>query len=286
MERRLSTRVASALDERIIRGELGEESLGLLSAITLLDEVDSTNLALQRLPPSSQHGHVIIAGQQSAGRGRRGKAWHSPSGCNIYLSIGWRFNDSTALTRLPLAVAVAVVRALRRAGVRECGIKWPNDILVDGRKLAGILVEVQRAGGGSVLAVVGIGINIGMPEDADARNSINQAWTDLSAHLAEPMTPCLRSRTGGLLIDELLPAMQHYADDGFQFFAADWTELDLLRGREIRLDTGKGSIEGVAVGISEGGGLLLARKTPSGAASVQEFVAGEVSVRFAETAAS
>jgi BirA family biotin operon repressor/biotin-[acetyl-CoA-carboxylase] ligase len=195
--------------------------------------------------------------------------------------MGWRFGGSVAgLTQLPLAVAVATVRALRRAGVRDGGIKWPNDVLVGGRKLAGILVELRRTGDDEALAVLGVGVNLGMPAGPEAQAAISQPWTEMSAHLLEPVTPDLRNRVCGLLIDELLMAIRSFSDSGFQSFASDWSELDVLRGQDISVDTGKEIFHGVAVGISDRGGLLVACETPTGTGNVKEFLAGEVSVRL------
>jgi len=269
------------LDAKVMRLQLTPVATALLVQLNLLDVVDSTNLALSRLPAEDQHGHVIIADRQTAGRGRRGRAWHSPSGCNIYFSLGWRFGGSVAgLTQLPLAVAVATVRALRRAGVRDCGIKWPNDVLDAGRKLAGILVELRRTGDDEALAIMGVGVNLGMPAGQETQSAISQPWTELSAHLLEPVMPDLRNRVCGLLMDELLMAALSFSESGFQGFASDWSELDLLRGKDVRVDTGRETFHGVAMGTSDRGGLLVACKTPAGTSHVQEFLAGEVSVRF------
>ena len=109
----------------------------------------------------------VLAECQTGGRGRREKSWHSPAGGNIYLSLGWWFRDCQwPLSTLPLIVAIAVCQALARAGLRGHGIKWPNDILVEGKKLAGILVEMQSAGSGPALAVIGVGLNVRMPSPA------------------------------------------------------------------------------------------------------------------------
>ena len=274
--------ISSVLDEEIIRSELGETSQALLREVQVLEEVDSTNLALQQLPRDSQHASALIADRQTAGRGRRGRSWHSPSGCNIYLSLGWRFTVPAAqLTQLPLAVAVASARALRRAGVNDCKIKWPNDLFVDGKKLAGILVELQGSVDREVLAVIGVGVNLGMSEDLDTQAVINQAWTEMSAHIVGPIASTLRSRVCGLLLDELLEAVKAFSESGFKSFVPDWSDLDLLRGKDVRLDTGNEIIDGVAMGVSERGGLLLACISPSGMGDVREFLAGDASVRLA-----
>src|SRR5690606_22869911 len=114
----------------------------------------------------------------SRGKGRRGRTWVSPLGRNIYFSLLWGFqNGVAALEGLSLLCAVAVVRALQRAGVDGLGVKWPNDVLRHGNKLAGILLEVQGDVTGPCRVVIGIGINVHMPASAGA--SIDQAYSDL-----------------------------------------------------------------------------------------------------------
>ena len=264
-----------------IRAELSPVSHSLLRHLSLLDDVDSTSLVLQRLPADEQHGHVVVADRQSAGRGRHGRSWHSPAGQNIYLSLGWHFQCAAgALAQLPLAAAVTVTRALRRAGVRSAVIKWPNDIQVDGAKLAGILVELRGPGTDQALAVIGIGVNVCMPAGGAGQPAIGQSWTDVCTQLDRPAGPDLRNRLCGILLDELLQNVVRYNVEGFYPFADDWNKWDALRGKEVRVVSTDETVEGRATGISDRGGLLVACAA-SGERQLREFFAGDVSVREA-----
>ncbi len=199
------------LEASIIRQQMAPESLAKLSQLTLLQEVDSTNTAVLRLPGDRQHAHAILAEQQTVGRGRRQRNWHSPAGGNIYLSLGWWFRESRwPLSTLPLVMATAVCGALDRAGLEGHGIKWPNDILIDGKKLAGILVELQSAGQGPALAVIGIGLNIRMPESSpgELKAAIDRPWTDLAAYLENNGADIDRNHVAALLLEELPAALE------------------------------------------------------------------------------
>ena len=263
-----------------IRAQLTPANQTLLRQLTLLQLVDSTSLALQRLPAQEQHGHAVVAEGQYAGRGRRGRSWYSPPGQNIYLSLGWNFQrDSATLTQLPLAIAVTVARALRRAGVHSSGIKWPNDIQVEGSKLGGILVELRNTAPEQALAVMGIGINVRMAADETCLPAMGQPWTDVCSHLIDPADAGLRNRLCGLLLDELLQGVGQFAAQGFRPFAADWSQWDALRGLVVTVAGANETVSGIAAGISASGGLLLDCQAPSGATQTREFFAGDVSVR-------
>jgi len=276
------TAATAALSPAHIRAELTAARQALLRQLTVLGTVDSTSLALQRFPLEEQHGHAVIAQQQSAGRGRRGRSWHSPAGQNIYLSLGWSFQRAAGtLTQLPLAAAVMVARALVRAGLRSPGIKWPNDIQVDGSKLGGILVELRSTGPEAALAVIGVGVNVCMPEDEGSRTAIGQRWTDVCAHLGQTADEGLRNRLCGMLIDELLGGLTHFSAAGFGSFASDWNRWDALRGRQVAVSGAHETVAGTAIGISDNGGLLVACTVASGEREVREFFAGDVSIRQA-----
>lgn len=263
-----------------IRAQLTAASQSLLRQLTVLQVVDSTSLVLQRLPAEEQHGHAVVADGQNSGRGRRGRSWYSPAGQNLYLSLGWNFQRAAAaLTQLPLAIAVTAARALQRAGVRSPGIKWPNDIQVDGRKLGGILVELHSAGQKQALAVIGIGINVRMRTDAACRIALDQPWTDVCSHLSRRAGAGLRNRLCGMLLDELLQGVEQFAAQGFRPFASDWSKWDALRGRKVTVASADETLVGTAAGISASGGLLVVCQTPSGATRTREFFAGDVSIR-------
>lgn len=267
------------LDAERIRQGMTPAARAKLTNVTLLPETDSTNSAVMRLPAVSQHAHVILAERQTSGRGRRQKTWHSPGGGNIYLSLGWRFHDkSKPLSTLPLVVAVAVCRALSRVGLQGHGIKWPNDILVDSKKLAGILVELRSTGSGPALAVIGIGLNVSMTDNAEDKltSVIDRPWTDLDSVLNSGKQGCNRNQVSAMLLDELLLALAQFESEGFPAFSEFWQNLDFLHGKQIKVDRGGERISGEACGVNETGALLL----KTNASGIQVFHSGEVSIQF------
>lgn len=248
-----------------------------LRRVTVLEEVDSTNSKLQRLPAPERHAHALFAERQLSGRGRRQRNWHSPAGGNIYLSLGWQFRDGQLpLSTLPLVVAVCAAQALSRAGLKGHGIKWPNDILVNGAKLAGILVEMQSSGMGSSTAVIGIGLNVRMPvrEGEDPMQLIDRPWTDLQSHLPEGSLASSRNQLAVHLLDQLLAAMGRFEQSGFDTFIAAWEQFDLLNGNPVMLDLDEGMVAGIAQGINNDGELMVAMED----GSVRSFHSGEVRV--------
>ena len=267
-------------DRQAVRAEIHRENLAGLRRLSVLETVDSTNLELQRMPGPEQHGSVILADRQTAGRGRHGKAWYSPGGCNIYLSLGWTFEKAPAdLAAMPLAMSVCVARALLRAGLPGPGIKWPNDLFVDGRKLAGILVEARRQGREQVTTVVGIGVNVLMPEFSASRNEIDQDWTDVCTHIPGPADTQFRDRLSGMVIDEVLRGLSQFTSGGFRPFEPDWHERDVLRGKLVCVSGPSGKTCGHCAGVSLSGALLLNLESTNGKMVQQEYWAGEVSVR-------
>jgi len=275
----VNTAIKDPLDAGLIRATMAPAVLAKLGQLTLLQETDSTNTAVLRLPGDRQHAHAVLAEQQTGGRGRRQRSWHSPPGGNVYLSLGWWFRKNDwPLSTLPLVVAVAVCGALGRAGLRGHGIKWPNDILASGKKLAGILVELQSAGAGPALAVVGVGLNVRMPQaDQDVlKDVIDRPWTDLTSQMKDGSMGFSRNRLVALLLEELLDALACFESSGFEAFRGAWQELDLLQGRKILLEHSGQQIAGKAQGVDRNGGLLL----ETVASGVQVFHSGEVSVHY------
>jgi len=253
----MTTDREDALSADAIRSRLGPATASALSELTVLGEVDSTNAVLARLPAARRHRHAVLAESQTRGRGRRQRTWHSPAGGNIYLSLGWRFTAPVPrLSCLPLAVAVCLAAALERAGLRGHGIKWPNDILVEGAKLAGILVESQAAGSDAFQAVIGIGLNVRMPSSAESAG-IDRPWTDLVTRLPSNQRDISRNEIAALLLDGLLPGMGRFESEGFEPFRAGWDRFDLLTGRRVRLEGNGGFRRGIALGIDASGGLSI-----------------------------
>lgn len=259
------------LDASQIRQRLSALAGRQLRSLTLLDEVASTNTWL--MDQAVEFPAVCLAEQQIAGRGRRGRRWISPWAANLYMSCGWRFDDlPPGFAALAMVAAVAAVRALRRLGVSEVAIKWPNDLLVAGKKLGGILVDMQSEPSGQVRAVVGIGVNVRMP--SAAATHIDQPWTDLAAHMPECVPP--RNALAAALIEELLTALPVFARQGFAAFAADWRALDLTAGKSVQLQQQERIVRGTALGVDQDGALLVRT-----AVGTQRFVSGDLSLRIA-----
>jgi BirA family biotin operon repressor/biotin-[acetyl-CoA-carboxylase] ligase len=242
-----------------------------LTGLNIEASLDSTNSALQRLPLAQQHAAAILAEFQSAGRGRRGRQWHSPHGRNLYLSLGWKFEKPLAeLGCLPLVLALSAAQALIRAGLKGHRVKWPNDLLLDGRKLCGCLVEVKGDAKGPCYAVLGVGINVFMPESETA-NEIDQPWTDLQSRLPA----CSRNNLAALLLEELIKQLLLFAEQGFTPFRDLWAQMDGLNGRLVNVYAGNSSLQGTARGIDNQGALLL-----DTGKEVLSLHVGEVSVKI------
>jgi len=272
-----------ALDPGRIRQLMSPSSQEQLSGLTVLAETDSTNSVMKRLPLEQQHAHAILAESQTSGRGRLQRNWYSPPGCNVYLSLGWRFGDSRLpVSVLPLVAAVCTCRALVRAGLRGHGIKWPNDILVGGAKLAGILVELQATSSGPAHAVIGVGVNVNMPQGSvvgrEADSTIDRHWTDLASQLPLGCNSVSRTQVAATLLEELLEGILEYQSSGFKDLRSEWSELDLLAGQEVRFEHQGISTAGIARGISEDGGLLLEVAGQDGRVAQRIIHAGEVRV--------
>lgn len=234
----------------------------------LLPVVDSTSrwLALHGEEPSA-----CLAEMQTAGRGRRGRSWASPFGSNIYLSLLWRMDAGPpALGGLSLAVAVAAARALEALGVGGVGIKWPNDLYFEGRKLAGVLVEVSGESSGPSQVIVGVGMNVRMP--SKARADVEQPLAELAELPGGGRVG--RNELAAALIRELERARESFGEAGFAAFAADYDRLDVMRGRRVRVLEGARSFDGRAEGV-DGSGQLLVR----GLEGLKRFSGGEVSLR-------
>jgi len=241
------------LDSALIVGALDPLVHKKLGSLNIESSLDSTNSALHRVALEDQHSTVILAEHQSSGRGRRGRQWHSPYGRNLYLSIGWRFEKALSeLGCLSLVVALATAQALSRAGLKGHRVKWPNDLLLDGRKLCGCLVEVQGDSQGPCYAVLGVGINVHMPGSV-ATTGIDQPWTDVHSQIPGYS----RNTLAALLIEELMNGLELYGGQGFLPFRNLWEQVDGLLGQTVEVFAGQNVVRGTARGITESGALLL-----------------------------
>lgn len=233
-------------------------------------EVDSTNTQLlardAALAPAA-----CVAEFQTAGRGRRGRAWHAPFGAAVSLSLAYTFPQLPAgFSGLGLVAGVAVADALAALGYRQVGVKWPNDLVLDGAKVGGLLVESRGEAGGSTRAVVGVGINWRIPPGA-LDGLVEQRWTDLAA---VPVPLPSRDALAAAVINALVSALDEFAQQGFRVFGERWAARDVLAGRRVEIRTDAEAVIGRALGIDGEGALRV-----DTAGAVRRFTAGEVSVR-------
>ncbi|MBV2193614.1 MAG: biotin--[acetyl-CoA-carboxylase] ligase [Azonexus sp.] len=242
--------------------------------VDVLAECDSSNSRLMaRAEAGASGGTVIVAERQTAGRGRRGRGWLSAPGESLTFSLLWRFPPGTALDGLSLAVGVALARAFEALGIEDIRLKWPNDVLLRGRKLAGILIELvssPRAAQGPA-AIIGVGINLRLP--AALPDDIRAG----AAALAE--TGVALPETNHLLA-HLLAALQqqlaNFSAAGFAPLRAGWQQRHAYADRPVRLlDDVNPPREGICRGVDAQGALLLET-----AAGLQRVVSGEVSLRL------
>ena len=264
------------LDGQAITGALAVAARPHLSNIHVFQTIDSTNTYARELAEkSSVSGLVILAEQQTAGRGRRGKNWVSPFAANIYLSIVWDFEKGAQeLEGLSLAVGVAVRRALIAHGVQGVKLKWPNDIYVEQKKLGGILLEMIGDPAGHCSVVIGVGLNVSMP--VSQASAIDQDWTDVATELQDKLPA--RNKLAAELISEILPLLSTFQAQGFAAYRDEWQAADAFYGQTALISTPKQSIAGIVKGVDINGALRL--ELDGG--NIESFIGGELSLRLAK----
>jgi len=260
------------LDEGLIRSHMSERGQELVSGIEIHETIESTSSHLMsQTADRLRTGHVCLAERQTAGRGRRGRQWVSPFAGSVYRSLYWRYSLTPAeLSGVSLAAGLAVIRGLEQLGVRGAGLKWPNDILHQHRKLAGLLLEVSGEQSGPSRVVLGLGLNVSMP--SFAAESIDQPWIDLDS-LPGGKTVS-RNRLVAVLLDNLAAILSGFEADGLAPLVKEWRRYDLYYGEPVRLQMGGRQVEGIHRGIDSSGALLL--ETSDG---IQVHHGGEVSLR-------
>jgi BirA family biotin operon repressor/biotin-[acetyl-CoA-carboxylase] ligase len=256
---------------------MNAEAIAALSttrvAVEVVEETGSTNADLlaraANLSEPLAGPLLLVARNQTAGRGRAGRSWLSSSEASLTFSLAWRFEGGLPrLAGLPLAVGVALAETLERLGV-QVALKWPNDVLRDGDKLAGILIETQAAPAGGTWAVIGIGLNLLMPDELEARIGRPVASLPWLARME-------RNSLMAALLDGLAGCLCEFERGGFPLFVARWNLRHAWQGEPVAiLDGGAVLHEGLAAGVDEAGRLLL--DTPGGRVAV---LAGDVSLRM------
>ena len=240
------------LNEKLIFNELGPAKQ-LLNRLEILTHIDSTNTYLLEKTELMKTSAVFTE-QQTAGRGQFDRSWVSSSlGKNIALSISWHLpNKPDTLTGLSLIVGLAVVLALEEYGLNGVKLKWPNDIVYQDKKLAGVLIETRLSKPGFYRVVAGIGLNLYKPTTNP--HSIKRPITDI---YSIQNLPPQRNRLAGLLLKKVLTIITEFENKGFSTFIEPWGKLDSLKGKYIQIQTEKGLAAGIANGINNQGQLCI-----------------------------
>ena len=238
--------------------------------------IDSTNQYMLERIPNLKSGDTCIAEYQSAGRGRRGRQWISPFGCNLYLSMYWKLEQGPAAAiGLSLVVGIIIAETLNKLGPNKIKVKWPNDLYMNDKKLAGILVELTGKTGDAAHIIIGIGINIGMNKNNIENDKvINQSW----ASLTDEVENVERNELSVNIIKTLRAALTLFESTGLQPFIERWFKLDNFLNRNVKLLIGNDIISGVERGINDQGALLLQKEN----GEIVPYIGGEISLRSNE----
>ena len=238
--------------------------------LSVLTQIDSTNTYLKQHLSQLQSGHSVIAESQTAGRGRHGRKWVSPFASSIYLSMYWRFGTGyQALSGLSLVIGLAVVDTLTQIGILNAQLKWPNDVYVNMQKIAGVLIEVEGAVGDAAHCIIGIGLNVQLPDDI---SEIDQSFTDIQSQLGIPLVD--RNKLTAILLNNMYRIIRTFEAEGLTPFIHRWESLNVFANKNVKLVTGNQSIEGICLGIDTEGALRMQVNDLQ-----QTFHGGEISVR-------
>ena len=258
------------LNADIIKKHLPSARMALVDVQSVLP---STNTELKKRITNAPHnlanGDVVLAEVQTAGRGRHGRQWLAPVGGSLTFSLYWSFPDGyQSMAGLSLLVGLAVCEGLKAVGVDDAQLKWPNDVYLQGKKLAGILIEVEGQIGATAHSVIGIGLNVCMPEN---QYDVGQPHNDLASYLGHAPD---RNQLAAAIISALWSLLPQFSQQGFGPFAPLWQAMDLYADKTIVLQMGEKRFSGVDRGVDASGALLV--ETSDG---ITRFHGGEVSLR-------
>ncbi len=251
--------VYEPLDYELIMCDVDESVTKSLESLSVCWECDSTNnmvlKSLQNAPLAPGLMMASVADYQTGGRGRRGRRWVSPPGCGAWLSVSYTWDAPPAdLPALSLSVGAHVLRLLKSCGASSLSLKWPNDLLSDGRKLGGILIDVQGDIVGPLTVVVGVGINIDVPEAVMEQVLADGGQPPIG--LREIGVACTRSVLVGKLISAIASVLQGYSNNGFLADREFWCQHDFLKGCIVQV-SGAEDVHGTAKGVDDHGYLIL-----------------------------
>ncbi|MGF6592731.1 bifunctional biotin--[acetyl-CoA-carboxylase] ligase/biotin operon repressor BirA [Pseudomonas sp. 2835] len=249
---------------------IAELSLGEQWPVLIFESIDSTNAqALRSISEGQAAPFLVLAERQAAGRGRRGRQWVSPFAENLYYSLVLRIEGGMRqLEGLSLVVGLAVMRTLQAFGVAGAGLKWPNDVLVNNQKIAGILLELVGDPADVCHVVLGIGINVNM----QVNEQIDQLWTSVRRETGAAVD---RNKLVATLSGNLQQDLQRHRLSGFAAFQAEWEQSHLWQGAAVSLIAGVNRIDGIVLGIDRQGALRLEVDGVE-----KSFSGGELSLRL------
>ena len=270
-------RPVTLLNEQAILSAIGEQRAWF--NLEVHDHLESTNSYLMKKISGGQaHATCVVTNLQTKGRGRRGRHWQAGLGASLTFSVLWRFQcGASALSGLSLAVGVALIRALHSFGIAQAQLKWPNDVLIGREKLAGILIELQGDMEGPSVAVIGVGINLNLPDSI--KQQIDQPATDLASASTQTINP---NELLGVLLKHLAEVLSNFEQQGFTALRDEWTKHHAYHQQVVKMlhPDGRETI-GTVVDVAEDGILLV--KTALGE---QRFSSGEISLRDASSRTS
>ncbi len=241
-------------------------------AVICFEETDSTNLrAKEEADKGAPEGALVVADMQTAGRGRRGRSWNSPKGVNLYFTLILKPQYETdKASMVTLVMAMAVAEGIRETCGVKCGIKWPNDIVINGKKVCGILTEMNLAGTAIRHVLIGVGINVATQDFP---------W-ELASTAVSLQEVCGEEISKSILLENIMKAFEKYYKKfcesmDLSLFKEEYNQLMVNRDREVRVLEPGGEYSGIARGMNEMGELLV--ELPEG--RIEKVYAGEVSVR-------
>lgn len=263
----------TSLDADAVRAFTSDSTRDKLAQLEVFAEIESTNsyLMLQSGPAAGKL-RIAATNNQTAGRGRHGKTWESPPDSGLCLSAAYTFaTQPENFSALTLAIGLAAIAALEELGVGNVQLKWPNDLVANDGKLAGILTEVHQSSSAAMTVVTGIGINVVLAESV--RLATENGWAQ---RVMDLKSLCIvlpqREQIAGVLMTHLCDAFVEFGEKGFSPFAERWAGRDWLLGRKFAVEVANRKISGIGAGIAEDGALLL--DTP--VAGIQRITAGSI----------
>ncbi|HYN54466.1 MAG TPA: biotin--[acetyl-CoA-carboxylase] ligase [Methylotenera sp.] len=258
------------LDEQAILKAIGEQRAWF--KLEVHDHLESTNSHLMKKASAGEaHATCVVANLQTKGRGRRGRSWQAGLGASLTFSLLWRFQcGASALSGLSLAVGVALIRALHSLGITQAQLKWPNDVLIGREKLAGILIELQGDMEGPSAAVIGMGINVNLPDSL--KKNIDQPATDLASVAPQAINP---NELLGLLLKHLADVLSNFEQQGFTTLRDEWIKHHAYHQQAVKMlhPDGRETL-GKVIDVAADGILLV-----NTAQGEMRFSSGEISLR-------